>query len=194
MIHALPTAEFIKAVEEFDHHARAGRQQVSTKPFREGAWRLERPWNPLHQDAKAARLSSLPAWRPGARRLGVRTGLYPEMGTPEAALAVCHDLYEFAHEVSEGGQAHGACFVALFKGPAIDSRVHFEHLLWRQLQTMQGVDAQHFPAAEQPPGGDDAAVLASFGGRAYTVVGQRDGEAGLARPSLAFYPREGALR
>lgn len=167
MIHAIPTDDFLAAVQDFDHHARLGRRQV---------W--ARPWNPLPRRAQATRVS---------QHSLTRMGLYPELGAPESAMAVCHDLYEFAHDLAEADDAQGACFIALFKGQPIGRERHFEHLLWRQLQTMHGVDAQYFDQDEAPCV-DASRVRFAFGGRAYTVVGRHQGDGAMPRPALVFQP------
>lgn len=184
MIHALPTQDFLAAVQDFDRHARLGRQQALGRVPDRSA---QRPWNPLHLHPQASRLSSeLPLRRVAGRSL-VRMGLYPELGAPESALAVCHDLYEFAHELAQSDDEHGACFAALFKGHPIGSELLFEHLLWRQLQGMHGVDAQYFDAVD-PASVDASRVQFSFGGRVYVVVGRHQGVGAMPRPSLVFFP------
>lgn len=194
MIHALPTDDFLAAVQDFDHHARLGQRQVQGHLLgRRGAWSADRPWNPLHLHPQAVLLSSDLPLRPVAGRSLVRMGLYPDLGAPESALAVCHDLYDFAHDLAEADDEQGACFAALFKGQAIGSEVHFEHLLWRQLQTMHGVDAQYFNGVD-PLSVDASKVEFSFGGRVYVVVGRHQGAGGLPRPSMVFYPVWNAWR
>lgn len=194
MIHALPTDDFLAAVQAFDHHARLGQRQVQGHLLgRRGALSADRPWNPLHLHPQAAPLSSDLPLRPVAGRSLVRMGLYPDLGAPESALAVCHDLYDFAHDLAEADDEHGACFAALFKGQAIGSEVHFEHLLWRQLQTMHGVDAQYFDGGE-PSSVDASRVQFSFGGRIYVVVGRHQGVGALPRPSMVFHPVWNAWR
>ena len=100
-----------------------------------------------------------------------RFGRYSEIGADAAARAVCHDLYEFAHEMGEMDTAF-VTFIATFGEPTITSEAHFEHLLWEQLQQMHEIDGQFFgwdPAVSPDPG--DNQFSFSIGGRAYFVAG-----------------------
>ena len=100
-----------------------------------------------------------------------RFGRYSEIGADAAARAVCHDLYEFAHEMGEMDTAF-VTFIATFGEPNILSEAHFERLLWVQLQQMHEIDNQFFgwdPAVSPDPG--DNQFSFSIGGRAYFIVG-----------------------
>jgi FPC/CPF motif-containing protein YcgG len=72
-----------------------------------------------------------------------RFGLYPELACDNAVRAVCHDLYCFCHEFPTLDD-HFVTFIAMFRGPAIQSEEHFEDLLWRQLQAMHALDSNFF--------------------------------------------------
>ena len=79
-----------------------------------------------------------------------RFGLYPELACDSAVRAVCHDLYEFCHEFPAVDD-HFITFIAMFRGPAIQSEQHFEEILWNQLQAMHTLDS-NFGASGFPVG------------------------------------------
>lgn len=121
-----------------------------------------------------------------------RMGVYDTLGAADAALALCHDLYEFSHEFKQS-QAPFTSFIAAFQHPDIESELAFERLLWRQLQTMHGIDARHFDwdsAVSKEPDSPDFSF--SLGGRAFFVVGLNPCSSRLARrsemPCLVFNP------
>ena len=74
---------------------------------------------------------------------GYRFGLFPELACDNAVRAVCHDLYEFCHEFPIIDDQL-ITFIAMFRGPAIESEQHFEDLLWGQLQAMHAIDSDFF--------------------------------------------------
>lgn len=109
-------------------------------------------------------------------RTTYRMSLCGELGSAESARAICHDLYEFAHEFLRPGidQRPGrfVSFIAAFRTTAIHCEADFERLLWRQLQAMHDIDVQHFdwdPTVNKHP--EHAAFSFSIGGHAYFVVG-----------------------
>src|SRR6476469_10294882 len=109
--------------------------------------------------------------RSAFNRRSYRFGLYAEIGAEAAARAVCHDLYEFAHEMGEMDSAF-VTFIATFDLPTITSETHFEHLLWAQLQQMHEIDDQFFAwdaVVSRNP--EDERFSFSIGGRAYFIVG-----------------------
>ncbi|RZL03921.1 MAG: YqcI/YcgG family protein [Rubrivivax sp.] len=191
-----------------------------------------RPWNPLHDDGRAARLSRYLAERdgrlapvlPSARdcsadelrihhrltstilaegfpcvaarsainRKTYRLGIYDTLGSEDAALAICHDLYEFAHDMREDEDAF-TTFVAVFRQPIDLGEVAFEALLWKQLQLMHSTDSRYFPwdaSVSKDP--EDPRFSFSIGGQAYFVVGSHPFASRLARvaplPCIAFNP------
>jgi uncharacterized protein len=100
-----------------------------------------------------------------------RFGVYESLGTPQAAFALCHDLYEFTHEFPTGLHPFTS-YMAAFKGPAVHSECDFEKLLWEQLQLMHGIDARYFDwdgSVSKDP--DSPNFSFSVGGRAFFVVG-----------------------
>ncbi|MBA4109051.1 MAG: hypothetical protein C0487_05615 [Leptothrix sp. (in: Bacteria)] len=124
-----------------------------------------------------------------------RLGSYGALGSSEAALAICHDLYAFSDELPPG-QAQFTSFFAMFDGPLGQlTELEFEALLWRQLQLIHEVDARHFEwdaTVSKDP--DDPKFSFSVGGRAFFVVGLHQGASRLARkmaqPCLVFNPHD----
>jgi uncharacterized protein len=104
------------------------------------------------------------------RRL-YRFGVYPQIGSAAFATSICHDLYEFAHELRDP-TVDFATFIASFQGPPIASESHFEELFWAQLQQLHDADAQNFAwdtsVSDDP---DDPWFSFSLGGHAYYIVG-----------------------
>ena len=62
--------------------------------------------------------------------------------------------------------------IASFRSPEITSELHFEELLWKQLQAIHEIDRQHF-SWDQSVSNDpsDGSFSLSVGGRAFFVVG-----------------------
>jgi FPC/CPF motif-containing protein YcgG len=127
-------------------------------------------------------------------RRGYRFGLYPQLATQRSARALCHDLYEFAHEFPDASdQFH--TFMAVFPSTTAGSEADFEKMLWQQLQLMHEVDAEHFdwsPAVSSDP--EDAKFSYSIGRRAFFVVGLSPVASRRARvtpwPVLVFNPHD----
>jgi FPC/CPF motif-containing protein YcgG len=119
-----------------------------------------------------------------------RFGFYPELTCDSAVRAVCHDLYCFCHEFTPVGD-NFITFVAMFRGPAIQSERHFEDLLWNQLQGMHDLDSNFF-LWDKDVDSDPASHRFSYsiGGRAMFVIGMHPKASRLARtfpyPTLVF--------
>jgi FPC/CPF motif-containing protein YcgG len=156
MLHAFATDDFLKAVNDFDRHARHGGAQASGNSCRKG------------------------------RSLPERVRFYPPLGDAASAMAVCRDLWALSLARPE---RPSATLVAIFEGPPIRDARHFESLMWQQLQTMHGVDAQHFDW-RAPPAGEVARPVFSIGGRAWQVRGVMP-TAEQAWPRLVFQSRRG---
>lgn len=127
-------------------------------------------------------------------RQSYRLGVYASLGTEEAALAICHDLYEFSQALKDV-RAPFTSFIASFKNPTHLTEPEFEALLWMQLQLIHDVDVRHFdwdPSVSNDP--DDAKFSFSVGGRAFFVIGLHQASSRLARkvdqPCLVFNPHE----
>ncbi|RZL03888.1 MAG: hypothetical protein EOP36_02540 [Rubrivivax sp.] len=97
-----------------------------------------------------------------------RVRFYPALGSAKSAMAVCRDLWALGAAVK--GEAPGT-LVAVFQGPSIQSARQFEALMWRQLQTMHGVDARQFDWAASARPGSLARPVFSIGGRPWLVRG-----------------------
>ena len=117
---------------------------------------------------------------------GYRFGLFPELASDHAVRAVCHDLYEFCHEFPLIDDQLNT-FIAMFRGPAIESEQHFEDLLWSQLQAMHAIDSDFFvwdKSVDSDPMNNNFSF--SIGGRAMFVIGMHPKASRLAR--TARYP------
>lgn len=119
-----------------------------------------------------------------------RFGLYPELVGDGAVRAVCHDLYCFLHEFPLVDD-HFITFIAMFRGPLIESEQHFEDLLWTQLQAMHSVDSEFFAWDDSVV--DDPAshhFSYSIGGRSMYVIGMHPKASRLTRtrpyPTMVF--------
>lgn len=113
-----------------------------------------------------------------------RFGLYPELACDSAVRAVCHDLYCFCHEFPALDD-HFVTFIAMFRGPAIQSEEHFEGLLWHQLQAMHALDSDFFTwdkSVDSDPQSHHFSF--SIGGRAMYIIGMHPKSSRLARTSL----------
>ncbi|UVT15554.1 MAG: YqcI/YcgG family protein [Nitrospira sp.] len=119
-----------------------------------------------------------------------RFGLYPELACDSSTRAVCHDLYNFAHEFPVVDD-HFITFIAMFRGPVIQSEQHFEELLWKQLQGMHSLDSNFFTwdkSVDSDPQSHHFSF--SIGGRAMYVIGMHPKSSRLARtrpyPTMVF--------
>lgn len=139
------------------------------------------------------------AARSAINRKRYRFGLYPALGSAQAGLALCHDLYEFSHEFGPSRQQQPqqgfTTFIAAFEAPTPVGEVEFERLLWQQLQQMHAIDARYFEwdgsVAKDP---QDPHFSFSIGGRAFFVVGMNPRASRKARltaqPVLVFNPHD----
>ena len=122
-------------------------------------------------------------------RKGYRFGLFPELAYDSAVRAVCHDLYEFCHEFPAIDDQL-ITFIAMFRGPAIESEQHFEDLLWSQLQAMHSIDSDFFAGTERRLRPKEQRFSFSIGGRAMYVIGMHPKSSRQARtvkyPTLVF--------
>lgn len=109
-----------------------------------------------------------------------RSASYAALGSATAAAEVCRDLWVLA---AQGGERPRRGLLAVFDGPRLEGAQHFESLLWRQLQTMHGVDAQCFDG-DRAGQTDPAMRLLSIGGKTWRVRGLPHA----ARPRIVFEP------
>jgi len=128
--------------------------------------------------------------RSAFNRKTYRFGLYPEMATDAAVRAVCHDLYEFCHEFPIIDDEF-ITYIAMFGGSPMATEQEFEDRLWRHLQAMHRLDADHFgwdKAVQSDPASENFSF--SIGGRGMFVVGLHPAASRLARtaahPTLVF--------
>lgn len=119
-----------------------------------------------------------------------RFGLFQDLACDNAVRAVCHDLYEFCHEFPIIDEQL-VTFIAMFRGPTIESEQHFEDLLWRQLQGMHDIDSSFFAwdkSVDSDPRNSNFSF--SIGGRAMFVIGMHPRASRLARtfqyPTMVF--------
>lgn len=128
--------------------------------------------------------------RASFRRRLYRFGVYPDIASGAVARAICHDLYEFAHEMQDP-EVGFASFIATFRAPDVIDERHFEELLWDQLQHIHDVDVEFFPwASDVSSDPHDPWFSFSVGGSAYYIVGLNPLASRLSRrfayPAIVF--------
>lgn len=127
-----------------------------------------------------------------------RFGLYPALGTHEAARALTADLAWFGRERLERDSLRGrySTYISVFEGPLATSDDEFHVLLWRQLQAMNAHDALSGAAWDPAvsPDPTDPSFSFSIGGVAYFLVGMHPGSHRFARrfvqPAIAWNAHE----
>lgn len=119
-----------------------------------------------------------------------RLATYGELGKPENATILCHDLYTFCAEFPTPVQG-AVSFIACFEGPAPADEIAFETALWQQLQAIHDVDKRHFGwcrDVESAP--EDPQFSFSVGGRAFFLIGMHPQASRMARrtpmPAIVF--------
>lgn len=119
---------------------------------------------------------------------------YGLLGSAETTAALAEDLFEFTRSELRHRSEY-ATFVAVFRGPNAQTEQEFERSLWRQLQQLNQLDAEHFAwdeAAQSDP--TDPQFSFSFAGQALYVIGMHPNSSRLARqfrwPALIFNPHE----
>lgn len=116
------------------------------------------------------------------RRDNAVVRVYDELGGQAATAELSIDLARFADEVEI--EAGFASFVAIFRGPVLQSEEHFERLLWAQLAALHAADDQAWnPEVSADPTDDHFAF--SVGGTAYFVVGLHPLASRVARQSVS---------
>lgn len=104
-------------------------------------------------------------------RQAYRLAVYGRMGSPAAARRLRDDLVAFQPR-QDDRPSDFSTFVASFVEPVVTGEVHFEELLWRQLQALHEIDAATAPwdsAVSDDPHSADFSF--SVGGRAYFIIG-----------------------
>ncbi|HIV71369.1 MAG TPA: YqcI/YcgG family protein [Candidatus Aquabacterium excrementipullorum] len=152
----------------------------------------------IHQRVKAKIMGSdfpCVAARSVMNRGTYRLGIYEMLGSAEAAVGLCHDLYEFDHEFRPGMHPFTS-FIAVFRAPQLHDELDFERALWKQLQLMHGVDARYHDwdgSVSKDPESPNFSF--SIGRRAFYVVGLHPCASRIARSTacesiLVFNPHD----
>jgi FPC/CPF motif-containing protein YcgG len=128
------------------------------------------------------------------RQGGYRFGLYPTLGTAEAAAGLARDLCTFVAERRSFDSAF-VTFVASFTGTPPPDEAAFERDLWTTLQRLHGLDARFHdwdPAVQADPA--DPMFSFSFAETALFVVGLHAASSRATRrfawPTLIFNPHD----
>jgi FPC/CPF motif-containing protein YcgG len=123
-----------------------------------------------------------------------RFGLYPELASAEATVALAGDLMDFL-AARPGLQGQFQTFIGSFAGPSFADEASFEAALWDQLQRLHDADAARYswdPTVSSDPASPDFSF--SFGRTAFFVVGMHPLSSRQARrfalPTLVFNPRD----
>jgi hypothetical protein len=110
-----------------------------------------------------------------------RMATYRDLGAPDAALLLCHDLYAFSAEFPAPVQG-ATSFIACFDGPSTADESGFETALWQLLQAAHEIDRQHFGwCAEVGSDPERSDFSFSLGGRAFFLIGMHPAASRLAR-------------
>lgn len=120
------------------------------------------------------------------RQESYRMGAYAEMGSMDATAGLAHDLFTFLED-RKRIDSDFATFVAVFQQPTDLQEEAFEALLWKQLQQLHELDAEHHAWDQQVMADPDHPQFSySFAGTACFVIGLH---ANSSRPSRRFpYP------
>ncbi len=102
------------------------------------------------------------------RRDNAVVRVYDELANAAATNALLADLAAFSRSVDI--DAGFASFVAIFRGPPMQTEAHFERMLWTQLRMLHGADEQAWNVDVSADPTDDHFAF-SVGGVAYFVVG-----------------------
>jgi FPC/CPF motif-containing protein YcgG len=157
---------------------------------------LPHPWTPdwalavVEDKVLAPEYPCLGA-RSAARRGRITVGVFDELGSADSARELLARLTEFARDVDL--TTGFASFVAAFRGPVVGSELHFERLLWRELQALHDGDDHPWNGAVSP---DPTSSHFGFsvGGRGFFVIGMHDRASRIARrtpfPVMVFNPHE----
>ena len=119
-----------------------------------------------------------------------RFGLYSELGSAAAAAGLARDLYAFVRDMPAFGDAFST-YIASFTGPHPADELAFERDLWKTLQSLHDLDAEHHEwdasVSDDP---DDPQFSFSFAGVAFFVIGLHAASSRAARrfawPTLIF--------
>ena len=115
-------------------------------------------------------------------------GLYGELGSLEATLALARDLGRFVTD-QDAMDSGFTSMIAVFSDPGPMTEAGFEERLWAQLRALHRLDPQPYSEEVSPdPTSQDFGF--SFAGRGFFVIGLHPGSSRLARafpfPALVF--------
>jgi FPC/CPF motif-containing protein YcgG len=121
---------------------------------------------------------------------GYRIGVYEAMASGKATAGLAYDLFDFVREQPSIPAAF-TTFVAVFREPPVETELHFEQLLWRQLQLLHDLDSQIFAWDSSVSADPSSPSFAfSFAGRAFFIVGLHSASSRWARrfawPTIVF--------
>lgn len=121
-----------------------------------------------------------------------RVAMLGELGAQDSTDALAHGLRAFAAE-SAGADDDFFTYAAFFTGPVGCDEAAFEQALWRQLQSLNGLDSDPWDGRVSDDPGDPRFSF-SFGGHAYFIVGLHGASSRWSRrfawPTLVFNPHE----
>ena len=119
---------------------------------------------------------------------------YDELGSQTSTADLARDLFEFTRSEMRDASEY-ATFAAVFRQPHTCDEVEFEERLWRQLASLNALDAAHFEwdaSVRSDP--TDPQFSFSFGGQSLYVIGMHPGSSRIARrfrwPTMIFNPHE----
>jgi hypothetical protein len=103
------------------------------------------------------------------------------MNTVSATFGLAHDLWEYTREQATFGTNY-ATFIASFGGPVINDELHWEDLLWSQINNLHKLDRAHFEwdsSVNSDPENSDFSF--SFAETGFFIVGLQPKSSRLAR-------------
>jgi FPC/CPF motif-containing protein YcgG len=118
--------------------------------------------------------------------------LYDQLADPASTALLASDLQRFtASQLRQ--ESEYATFIAVFRGPVVQSELEFEQRLWSQLAMLHNIDARSWDSAVRSDPADPHFSF-SFAGQALYVIGLHAHSSRLARrfpwPTLVFNPHE----
>lgn len=117
-------------------------------------------------------------------------GMYRDMGTKETTLALAHNLFTFVKE-QDAMNSNFTAFIAAFENPIPLDELHFEELVWTQLQMLHDEDSKyHSWDTDFSSNVNNHRFSYSFGERSFFIVGMHPRSSRIARrfsyPLLVF--------
>ena len=117
-------------------------------------------------------------------------GMYRDMGTKETTLALAHNLFTFVKE-QDAMNSNFTAFIAAFENPIPLDELHFEKLVWTQLQMLHDEDSKyHSWDTDFSSDVNNHRFSYSFAERSFFIVGMHPKSSRIARqfsyPLLVF--------